>query len=95
MDKEKAMTPTKTFPLKRPIVTTFNAGKPDERKEELTELTLRTHLTARDLRVTDGHPGEVAKAIAMIAHLSGQPVRIIDELHPDDFATIGQALEDF
>ncbi len=84
-----------TFPLRRPVTITFNAGQANERSETIERLEMRSVSKARDLRVVDGHEGEVAKAIALIAHLSGQPIRVIDELDPEDFAVLARKVNLF
>jgi hypothetical protein len=81
-----------TRTLKKPVQVTINPGKADERIETIDELTMRTEVKAKDLRAIDGSEGDVAKAIALVAHLTGQPVRVIDELSKDDFGFFAEKL---
>ena len=73
------------YTLKRPIDIAYNAGKDNERIEQLTELTMRTDIDAADMMATDGVEGENAQMIAMIAQLTGQPVAVIRRLKAVDY----------
>ena len=50
-------------------------------------------IKAKDLRATDGQGGEVAKTLALIGVLSGQPPAVLDELDAEDFAALGELLD--
>lgn len=88
-DPETSVTRTLTKPLKQ----VFNAGKPDERVEEITTITMRTDVLAEDLMAADAHEGDAAKAIAIIAQLSGLPFATVRKLGRDDFGFFADKLD--
>lgn len=81
------------YQLKHPI-TTVNRGGGQEREEQITEFTLR-RIKAKDLRVTDDHAGDVAKTLALLARITGQPVLVIDELDAEDLTALQDKVEGF
>lgn len=88
------MSEPRRYQLKQPVTVTFRSSS-GERQEQLTELTLRTEIKAKDLRAIDGHDGDVAKAIAMIARLSGRSIAEIDELGAEDFGELAELIDSF
>lgn len=69
-----------------------------EKETPVTELTFPPPgfvMKARDLRCVDGHKGEVSQTIALIAHLTGEPVAVIDDLASDDFEKAASLVEGF
>lgn len=85
---------TGRYTLKRPLTVTLK-GPDGEREEQIAEVTIRPLDCADDLRCMDGHEGEVAKSIALVAHLSGLTVRQVGKLHPADFAALAEKAEGF
>jgi len=71
--------------LEHPVKIVFNAGKDNERVEELAELAMRADIEAGDMMAADGHEGENAKMIALIAQLTGQPFAVIKRLKKADY----------
>lgn len=78
-----------TVTLKEPVKVTRVVDGNDQ-EELLTELVLKQDVKAKDLRVIDTVKGEVAQSIVLIAHLTGQPVKVIDELGLEDFTILGE-----
>lgn len=83
-----------TITLNHPITLTFNQGKPDERQETISEVSLRRPRT-KDLRVVDGTGGDVAAAIALVARLTGLAIVQVDELDAEDFGAIMEKVAGF
>lgn len=81
------------YPLKHPVTITLR-GPDGDRQETISELTLR-RVKGKDMRALDGQGGEVAKTLALIAHISGHPLTIVDELDAEDIGGIGDLLQDF
>jgi hypothetical protein len=86
--------PREPYTLKHPVEVTLTSSSGD-RTEKITQITLQPLMRAKQLRVLDTVDGDVAKSIAMIAQLSGHPVKVIDELHPEDFAELAEMVENF
>ena len=61
---------------------------------EVAELTLRRP-KVRDLERMDKVPGEVAKAVAMVADLAEISPDQVRELDAEDFTAVAEALGDF
>lgn len=85
-----------THTLVEPIVLTLK-GPSGERQEKITSIEMPAghRLRAKDLRCTDGHDGDVAKTIALIAHFSGLSIREIDELVEEDLAALSEHVASF
>lgn len=79
--------------LTKPITKRFKQADGSEREEQVTELTVRP-VFARDLRATDKHDGEVAKGIALAAHLTDMSIADIDGLPQADFVRLMELIED-
>ncbi len=62
--------------------------------EELTVLKMRRP-KARDLMVMDGHEGNIARTVALIAQLSDRPDDVIFELEAVDFNKASDLVADF
>lgn len=82
------------LPLKHPITLTFKGPNGEEREEIVTELSFK-RLKAKMLRVMDGVKGEGSQAIALIATMTGQPIKVIDELDGEDLEAAGEVIESF
>lgn len=52
-------------------------------------------LRAKHLRATDGHSGVAGMSLALIAHFSGQPMKVVDELSERDFVALYEVVEGF
>lgn len=83
-----------TVQLSQPLKTIFRQGD-TERAETITEVTVRVDVRAKDLRCMDGVNGEVAKTIALIAHLTGLMVKQVDDLPVADFAKLAEIVGEF
>ena len=83
-----------THVLIHPVTVKFNAGRADEREEEIREVTLR-RIKGKDLRLVDTTHGEIATSLAMIARLSGLAIAQVDELDSADIAALGEIIEGF
>ena len=83
-----------TRQLAQPVKKITKTEGQDDRVEEITAITIRRP-TTKDMLVTDGHQGEVGKTIALIAHLSDLPPKLIQALIPADFADLGAASQGF
>lgn len=80
------------YHLKAPIeITTLDGSL----VENITEITFRSKILARDLRVFDKHEGEIAKMLALIAHLSGRTIREIEQMELGDFGEIATIIGGF
>ena len=80
--------------LTTPITRRYRQPDGVEREEQVTELVVRKPF-ARDLRATDKHEGEVAKGIALAAHLTGVSIADIDGLELADFQAVMAKVEVF
>lgn len=80
--------------LSKPITYTIGTGE-DARQETVTELRVRPEITAGDLMAMDTHSGEMAKALALIAQVTGQPFIVAKLLPLADFQTVMAELEGF
>jgi len=82
------------YTLKEPIVIeTLENGQ--ETRKTIDVVKLRTRMIARDLRAMDSHPGEIGKAIAVIAQLSGLPMLTVELFGAEDFMALMQITEGF
>lgn len=82
-----------TYKLVTPLKMTL-AGPEGEHEEITTELTVRRPV-AKDLRIIDGHAGEVAKILAMIARLTGLAMVEVDNLSIADVSGLTNIIEGF
>jgi len=85
--------PTFKHTLVHPITITLK-GPSGERQETITEIEV-VKPKAGDMVAVDGVEGENNKELAMLAHLSGQPRRVIDELELEDLAELQKGLQAF
>jgi hypothetical protein len=90
------MTDIQTITLKEPVVVTLKAAGADERTETISVLELHP-FKARDLRAIDpfGDNHEGSKILALIARMTRQPVKVIDELGGADFTTLADRVSAF
>lgn len=82
------------YKLTQPVTIKKRTSDNVEIEETLTEVSMRTPIT-RDLRVTDYHEGEVAKSIALIAHLSGLTIKEVDQFAAPDFIQLSTVVSGF
>lgn len=73
-----------TITLKEPVTISLKDAEGNVREEKIAALEFRKP-KVKHLRATDRADGEVAKIIELMAVLTGQPVKVIDELEPEDF----------
>lgn len=88
------MTGKITYTLKYPVTITLISPEDGEKEETVSIITLRRP-TAKDMRITDGITGEVAKSLALIGELSGLGRQQVDKLDVADMVAIGEIIEDF
>lgn len=84
--------------LTTPIVVALKGagGKATERTISALSFPPEGHiLRAKDLRCMDGVKGDISQAIALVAHLSDEPVRVIDEMSAADFEVVSAIVEGF
>ena len=81
------MSDTTTYTLKHPITRTKKVDS-EMIEEVITEVPVRK-LRPKDLRCTDAHQGEVAKSIAVIAHMTGLTISEVDNMDLEDFNALG------
>lgn len=86
---------TKSYTLTEAVVRKIRDHKTSEVREDVIETVEMRRPRARDLRATDGHEGDVAKAIALIAHLTGLTVKEVDGLNTADFKALGAMTQSF
>lgn len=84
-----------TIALKAPITLTLKRAGGEAREEVISELEFHP-FKARDMRAIDGL-GENAGSIilSLIARMTRQPVAVIDELGPEDFALLAGKAQAF
>lgn len=84
-----------TIVLKEPVTVTLKRAGADAREEVITEVEFHP-FKARDIRSIDGL-GENAGSIilALVARMTRQPVAVIDELGPEDFALLAGKAQAF
>ncbi len=75
--------------LKTPV--TLTIGNEDR---QVTELIFRAP-KAKDLRIRDRASGDVDAVIRLIATLTGEDIKVIDELSADDFAAAAEIVASF
>lgn len=80
--------------LSEPITYTIGSGD-DARQETVTELIVKSKITAGDLMAMDAHSGEVAKMLALIAQVTGQPFIVAKSLSIADFTAVMVKVEGF
>jgi len=85
---------TNRVTLAEPIVKRFRQADGTEREESIAEVTVRKPV-AGDLRVLDSATGEIGKAFALAARLTGLDVKDVDKLAMEDFASISAIIEGF
>lgn len=85
-----------TIPLVEPIEITLRPAGGEERVETVKELTLYK-FKAKDLRALDGLADDAkgSQILALIARMTRQPVKVIDELGMEDLQTFGAKVERF
>ena len=83
-----------TITLIEPVTVELKDGDGNIREEKITALEFRKP-KVKHLRATDRADGDVAKAAELVAVLTGQPVRVIDELGAEDFAKCADLVERF
>lgn len=81
-------------PLKHPVTFTFNAGKDNERIEEIAEVAIRRP-KGKDLRLADAQGGDMANQLKLIAQLTGLTIVQVDELDGEDITDISKVIEGF
>lgn len=91
-----AAVPVETITLKEPIEVTLKPAGGEERVETISELVLYK-FKAKDLRALDGLPEDArgSQLLALIARMTRQPVKVIDELGMEDLQTFGSKVERF
>ena len=87
-----------SYTLKHAIARTLRNQEGEEREEVLLsaghDVPLR-RIKAKDLRCTDDHAGEVAKAIALVAKITGLEISAVDAMDVEDLAGLQERLEGF
>lgn len=81
------------YKLQYPIAATYGSGA-EARDETIFEISLRRPI-AKDLLITDGVQGEVAKTLAVIAQLSGLPRVLVEKMDAADLTAVGAIIEGF
>lgn len=91
-----AAEPIETIPLKEAITIILKRAGGEEREEQITELVLYK-FKAKDLRALDGLPEDAkgSQILALIARMTRQPIKVIDELGMEDLQTFGSRVERF
>lgn len=92
-DQGQALVAEVTHPLLVPVTITKRRSN-EEIVERIEELTVRRP-KAKDLRIMDRPGGDVGKTIELLAALTGQPVKVIDELDQADMEALSAILENF
>lgn len=82
------------YTLEHPVTLTLKSSS-GEREETIIEIVLKPLTKTKQLRVLDQAEGEVAKSIVLVASLAGQPVSVIDEIHPEDFQVLVEKAQGF
>lgn len=85
-----------TITLKAPVNVTLKKPGGEERQEVITEVTIQP-FKAKHLRALDGLPDDArgSMLIKLIAALTDQPLRVIEELGSADFESIAEAIGPF
>lgn len=85
-----------TIPLKEPIETTLRAPGGEERVETISEVTLYK-FKAKDLRALDGLADDArgSQLLALMARMTRQPIKVIDELGAEDMQVLGDKVGAF
>lgn len=85
-----------TLILKEPVEITLKRAGGEERTETITELNI-LKFKAKFLRCLDGLGADAqgSQLLALIARMTGQPVKVIDELGAEDLDVIGGKVESF
>jgi hypothetical protein len=91
-----AAVPMETFKLVEPVEIELRAAGGEARVETIGELTLYK-FKAKDLRALDGLPDDAkgSQLLALIARMTRQPVKVIDELGAEDMQTLGDKVGGF
>lgn len=85
-----------TIPLKEPVEQTLRSPGGEERVETINELTLYK-FKAKDLRALDGLADNArgSQLLALMARMTRQPVKVIDELGAEDMQILGDKVGGF
>ncbi|WP_165184711.1 phage tail assembly protein [Caulobacter soli] len=81
--------------LAKPIDVTFVDRARGTTRVETTPVVFMREPDAGDLLVTDKHDGDVAKGIAIVAHLIGLPEKAVRKMTPADFQELAAKAGNF
>jgi hypothetical protein len=86
---------TPKYELREPIKVIKKVEGADPVESEITHVPMRL-MRPKDLRVMDGvQGGEIAKSIALIAHMTGLTTAQVDNMHPKDYEALAKATSGF
>jgi predicted DNA-binding protein (UPF0251 family) len=85
-----------TVILKEPITLLMKPAGGEEREETIAALEIH-EFKAKDLRAMDGlkDTDKASILLALVARITRQPIRVIDELGIEDFQLIGDKVSAF
>lgn len=85
-----------TVTLKEPVTLLMKPAGGEEREETIRTLDIH-EFKAKDLRAMDGlkDTDKASILLALVARITRQPVRVIDELGIEDFQLVGDKVSGF